>query len=275
MNELEKALAYYDENFEEGFTRALKEFSTEEDKIWLAGPSSYFFSWKGERFAVDLQIRREKDFDKVRDTVLSLGKSISYILITHDHDDHMCIPLMRLLKDSDTKWYLPYDCDRSRVQESGLSEDKIVWLKDGDSWECGNLSFRAFYSPHGNPQRKAPAQLGYEITSDEGKVLIPGDIRDYSYRNYPDFGEVDLCISHLWGGDNSLDEKAYMPLFKEFAAFCNQFNAKKYYLCHLYEIDREENFMWTYTHGEKAKELMDRKNIEMPKLWRGYNIKEE
>jgi hypothetical protein len=62
-------------------------------------------------------------------------------------------------------------------------------------------------------------ELGYRISSKDGSILLPGDVRDYNYCGYPDFvysgaGGTDLCISHLWAGKNALDESAYMPVIK-------------------------------------------------------------
>ena len=47
---------------------------------------------------VKAQIRRQKDFESVLPTMVEELSDLSFMLITHEHDDHMCAPLMSALK---------------------------------------------------------------------------------------------------------------------------------------------------------------------------------
>lgn len=272
----ERAIKYYDEHFLEDWRKIFDAYSKEENKLWLAGPSSYVFSLSGERFAVDLQIRRQTDFDSLLPGLLEDVKHLSAIIITHEHEDHLCIPLMKLLKDSQIIWYLPADCRRELVFATGIGEDKIVWVAPGDTFSLGNVKFRAFYTPHGLPGNEPCFERGYEITAPEANILIPGDIRDYSYNGYPVFSDVDLCIAHLWAGNNAIDKEAYFPLLKDFVNRSAGFGAKRYFLCHLYEIAREEQFLWHHTHAEEAIELfsdiLPEATISIPELGNSYSL---
>ena len=108
------------------------------------------------------------------------------------------------------------------------------------------------------------------------KILITGDIRDYDYNDYPKFENVDLCISHLWAGRDSVDEKLYIPMLEKFSETISSFDAKKYFLCHLYEIGRGENSMWSYKHTGLAMDMIyslkPQAIVEAPKVFYGYNL---
>ena len=120
----------YDINFKEYWRKAVREYKAPcyDGSMWLIGPSSYVFSFDGVRFAVNLQIRREKDLLLVSEGLVDELSDLSFVLITHQHDDHMCIPLMRLLKDTPIKWYLPYGTSAELVARSCLKEENIVGL---------------------------------------------------------------------------------------------------------------------------------------------------
>ena len=91
----------------------------------------------------------------------------------------------------------------------------------------------------------------------------------YGYRSYPDFGQVDLCISHLWAGDDAEHPEAYLPYMKQFAKTSASLGANRYFLCHLYEIGRGEDKMWTNAHAAIAKDMI---RVEIPGMGQGYTI---
>lgn len=188
----------------------------------------------------------------------------------------MCMPLIKLLKDTDLRWYFPHDCTWALVHATGLKEENITWLAPGDSFSACDVKITAFHTPHARPGTENVAQRGYFIEAPGGTVLIPGDIRDYGYDGYPHFDKVDLCISHLWAGDDSATEETYMPHLSAFAKRSVGFGAKRYFLCHLYEIARDEDKMWHDGHAQKAAELMKHLSpdckVEVPRLGTKYNL---
>ena len=254
----------YDLNFMTYWDKVFSEYknSAASNRVWFAGPTSYVFSLCGQKFALDLQVRRKCDFENVRERLINDTSDLSFVLITHQHDDHMCIPLMRELKDSPIRWYLPYDTKKSLIDETELPDDKIVKVHDGDVYKIGNLTVRVFFSPHVVPGDEPFPQVGYEVISPAGNILFPGDVRDYDHKGYPEFGNVDVCFSHLWGGDNTIDPELYTPMLEKFADMNAGFGAKKYFLCHLYEIGRELKYMWRYSHAGLAMDLFYERNPE-------------
>jgi len=276
---LESVISDYDKNFVSYWEGIFSSFSSHNsgDRVWFAGPSAYVFAFGGEKFAMDLQIRRQSDFEKIKPRLHDFVKDVSFVLITHQHDDHMCIPLMRELKDTDIRWYIPHDCSRHLIESSGLKDENIVKVKPGDVFEIGNITVKAFHSPHVRAdENELFAQRGYEISSHGKKLLFPGDVRDYDFSDYPDFGNVDICFSHLWAGNDSINESLYMPMLKKFADFNSAFHAKKYFLCHLYELGREEKYLWSYKHAGIAKDMfygnIPESTIEIPKFGNTYEL---
>lgn len=280
MQDLKEALKNdYDKKFVTYWNKVFSEYKndTSGDRVWFAGPTSYVFSLSGVRFAVDLQIRRECDFEKVREGLCDDTSALSFVLITHQHDDHMCIPLMRALKDSPIIWYIPEGTHENLIAETELPEEKIVRVRDGEELCVGPLKIKAFNSTHERPEEEPIfQQLGYEIITPRGKLLLPADVRNYDLNLYPSFSDIDVCFSHLWAGDDTVNAENYMPLLKEFADFNSHFGAKKYFLCHLYEIARELRHMWRYTHAAAAMELfMERipeAEIMIPHLGSSYEL---
>ena len=269
----------YDLNFPYYWKKVFSEYKDNKntDRVWFIGPTSYVFSLSGVRFAVDLQIRRACDFEKVKAELCEDTCAIDFILITHQHDDHMCIPLMRALKDTNIKWYLPEGTHENLIAETELPEEKIVRMRSGESFKCGDVCVRAFKSTHERPdEEQIFEQLGSEVITPNGKLLFPADVRNYDLNLYPSFSDIDVCFSHLWAGDDTVNAENYMPLLKEFAEFYSAFGAKKYFLCHLYEIAREFRHMWRYTHAAEAMELfMERipeAEIMIPHLGSSYEL---
>ena len=279
---LHKTLAAYDLHFVSWWRGIFDAYRGESgDRLWLAGPSSYVFSLSGVRFAVDLQIRRECDLEKVAPTLAEDLSGLSFILITHQHDDHFCIPLLQRLRDTRVRVYMPEGIRADLVQATGLRQENIVYLKSGDVVREGDVTVRAFTSPHlgaGADQSLFP-ELGYEITTARGRVLLPADVRDYSFASYPDFGKVDLCLAHIWGGNDALDAGAYLPILRECADFFARLRAKRYFFAHLYEIGRGDLYMWHDGHadtvGRAIRERLPEARLLVPRIGEGYDPFEE
>ena len=277
------AIRDYDEHFLGRWTRAMDEFRTwtGNDRMWLIGPTAYLFSIAGQRIAVDPMIRCEWALEAVSPRIVEDFSSVSSVLITHQHDDHMCIPLMRALKDTPIRWYLPYGCRQDLVDKSEIKKENIVWVHDGDEITLGDLTVRVFDTPHvpAGADMASFIERGYELIAPRGRVLIPADVRNYDYDAYPDFGDVDLCISHLWAGNDALHAESYMPMLEKFAAFSAKFRAKTYFLCHLYEIGRKELHMWHDGHAAEAirmlRSRLPESRVTVPRIGESYPLFEK
>lgn len=270
------AISDYDKNFICKWKNAFDDFKiTSDNKFYLIGPSSYLFSIDGIKFAVDPQIRRQSDLKKLSKELINDFSNVSFVLITHEHGDHLCPSLINCLKDLDIEWFIPKGARSDYIERTGLAEKKITWINTGDVIKKGNLTIKSFFTPHAVGKQPF-LQCGYEIVCSKGKIIIPGDIRDYDYDGYPDFGKVDLCISHLWAGKNSLDENLYLPMLENFVEASCRFSADKYFLCHLFEIGRDEQSLWSFKHAGLAMnmfyELLPESVVEVPYIGKSYDL---
>ena len=281
----EEAIREHEKSFIDNWSKAfceLKRAKNDENKMWLVGPSSYLFSIGGTKFAVDLQIRREKDILAIEDRICEDISALSFVLITHQHNDHFCVPLIKRIAHMPVLWYLPAKMPARFIEAAGISEKNCVRLLHGDTFVRDGIRITAFDTPHVKPESHVELyELGYRISSKDGSILLPGDVRDYNYCGYLDFvysgaGGTDLCISHLWAGKNALDESAYMPVIKDFVDFSLRFNAKKYFICHLCDIGRKDIDMWHAEHANAAAYLFKEKKaeclIEIPKGGCSYEL---
>ena len=276
---LEEAIEKYDEEFELRWRSVLKEFKEEqEDAMHICGPSSYLFTLSGEKIAVDPQIRRASDLSLVSDTIKEAFGSLSAILITHEHDDHFSIPLAKLLADSDVIFYLPHDMKPCFIEASEIPAERIRLVHPGDVFQIGSVTVKAFHSPH--VPKEASFEMperGYELSTARGRVLLPGDIREYSYEGYPKelFG-ADLCIAHVWAGNDTIHPEEYLPRMEDAADFFARFGAKRYFFGHLYEIGREQIVMWDTDHadllGKKIRDRLPSAETQTPLLGHGYRL---
>ena len=276
---LEEALAEYDKSFEMRWRQVLKDFKAEtEDAIHICGPSSYLFTLAGEKIAVDPQIRRTSDFALVEDTLKDTFGSLSAILITHEHDDHFCTPLARLLKDTDVLYSLPFGIRERWVEESELPPERIRYVHPGDVFQIGAVTVRGFESPHVPfGADHTLVECGYELSTPRGRILLPGDIREYAYTAYPAcLHAPDVCITHVWAGNDAIHPEQYLPRMEKCADFFARFGAKKYLLGHLYEIGRAQLYMWDMDHAailtKSLKERMPSCEVGVPLLGHGYRL---
>ena len=123
----------YDAHFADQWDSVFKALATSHstDPMWLAGSSSYVFSIDGIKFAVDLQIRRKKDLEILSPRLQNDLAPLSFVLITHPHDDHLNPAFIRTVKDLPIRWFLP----------AGI-EDKLI-----DLYRVVNEVYRMDYAP--------------------------------------------------------------------------------------------------------------------------------
>lgn len=278
----DKVLTDYDLNFEGYWKTVFTEYRDVKynNSMWLAGPSSYVFALADRRFAIDPVIRRVGDLDRVSDTLIDDLSDLSFILITHQHDDHFCLHLTRALKDTSIRWYIPEGVSGELIATSELNPENVTYVRAGDFIREGEISIRVFNTPHltkeEEEQGEVFTEVGYEITSPCVKILIPADVRNYEYDRYPKFENIDICISHLWAGGNAMEPAKYSGLLDDFANFSAKFRARRYFICHLYEIGRGDIFMWHDGHADIAKarlrELLPTSEVIVPRLGNRYSL---
>lgn len=275
---VEQARGEYKKSFKERLEGALSAFrETKEDALYLIGPSSYMISLMGEKLAIDPQVRRAEELMLVKDAIIDAFRSVSTVLITHEHDDHFCTELTRLLKNEDILWVLPEGMRQKWVEESELPAEKIRFVREGDTLSIGSLTVKVFDSPHVPfGEEKELVERGYEIACERGRILAPGDIREYAYTDYPPLDPPALCLAHVWAGNDSIHPEEFLPRMEKCADFFARFHAKRYFLGHLYEIGRDQMHMWDMSHAallsEKLRARLADCCVQAPILGCGYRL---
>jgi len=133
----------------------------------------------------------------------------------------------------------------------------VIVAHNGDALSVGPLKISVFESQHFRPDTgKGVPEYGYRITSEGCPTLVfPGDIRDFSLKNFESIPTSDYCFAHVWFGDNISLNKDYGDFPDIFAKFMLHFSKKNIILAHLYENGRRDAYMWRLEHAllaEKA-----------------------
>lgn len=280
MREVWKAAAIedYQNSYRAKWTRAFEQIQSKryDHHVWLLGPSSYVFLTDGVRWGMDLQFRLPLILDTVRDLVVEDLAALDFILLTHEHSDHLDYSLISMLSDKPVKWIIPAFFDRDKILATGLSADRITWVEPGQEYDLGKLKLNTFESLHFRPSGQGVREIGYLAATSRSRILFPGDVRNYDISKMPHFGPVDCLFSHVWlGGGNALNLPCE-PWLTNFCDFTCALDSELVLLTHLYEIGRPIEEMWTYTHAGLATDGLLARNpsleIVVPRILKAYSL---
>jgi hypothetical protein len=244
--------------------------------VWLLGPSSYVLLTDGIRWGMDLQFRMPWILDTVRDKVVEDLSTLDFILLTHEHSDHLDYSLLSMLADQPIRWIIPAFFDQDKILATGLSPQRITWVEPGHVYVMGSFTLTTFDSLHFRPNGQGVREIGYLVKTSRSRILFPGDVRDYNINKMPHFGQIDCLFSHVWlGGGNALNLPCE-PYLTNFCDFTIALNSKLVFLTHLYEIGRPIEEMWTYTHAGLAVDGLLARNpsleIVVPRIGKAYSL---
>ena len=236
----------------------------------LLGASSYLFNTNGYRWCVDPSFRNAYELAKAPHGVEESLKDLELILITHSHADHFEEATVRQLANNDTKWVIP-DFMKEKAISYGISPEKMILVKAGDTLNAGPLTIRVFEGRHFRPDTgKGTRAYGYYVTAKNApSVVFPSDVRDYSVKNLPELPQADYCFAHVWMGDRS-DLADFGEYPKQVAEYMLNFSNKNLIFAHLYENGRKDSQMWTKSHAclleKAAKENYPEIKTVIPKI---------
>jgi len=248
--------------------------------LWLTGPSSYLLRWGNTRIGIDLQFR----FPWIREMIegrltQDLGK-LDAILVSHEHGDLLNPEVLKAAAKLPVKLYLPDFIDHTDYYNLGLSKEQVVWIDSGDQFTIGGLSVTVPEAPHHGTDGTGVPEIGFLIEAPletgRRRIFFPGDVRDYHTTLYRSVGEVDTLIQHIWFGRTNALNFPCEPWLSECADFAASFNPAIVYCCHLYEIGRTVDEMWTYTHAGLFRDalvsLLPDCDISAPRLGQPYPL---
>ena len=245
--------------------RMIEEWKDEKDGsdcVWLTYAANYLLRTSGIRWAVDpLTVHgrfRGRD-SKQKDGGISPEEMqrlqpLSFVLLTHNHADHVDIPLISALKDFPITWVMPEEMREIIREKAGLKDESILTPRRGKAFKLGDIKITAWEGLH---RREDPFKAHipsnvYLVETGRRKLLFPGDVRTYDSGFIPFSGPVDWIFSHLWLGVDSME--ADLPILPEFCDFALEFNPKNILISHVYEVGRPAGSYWSEEHVEMARE---------------------
>lgn len=128
------------------------------------------------------------------------------IVTTHFHRDHFDLDAVpALMENGTTQLYAAYDC-RDDVTALELPEDRVSFVKPGDSCDCGDFHLDFINCDHGSG---APLAVGVIVTVDGKRILEVGDSRLRTDRvdEYLSAGPIDVMIAPINGAYGNLNEE--------------------------------------------------------------------
>lgn len=235
--------------------------------------ASYLFVTGEVRWAVDPVLPGSllPDFpDGLRTEPLG---ELAFVLLTHDHSDHVDWELLASLRDSGVTFVVPEhmrDAVAERVKPRGGQMTVARWGERLELHGMGILPWDGLHwqtDPDG--RRQGTDATGYLVEAEGRRWLFPGDVRDYRAEEVARFAPVDTLFAHLWLGRG----RALDPAPPELDAFCEFLRAaepRRVVLTHLYEFSRRPTDLWTDRHvgliRERWKEMGEQAPIMTPRV---------
>ena len=226
-----------------------------EDRTWLMYSANYLFRTANVRWAMDPLRLRHKLPDAPEMPVDDL-KNLDFILLTHQHSDHLDLNLLQGLKDFPVLWVIPAPLLPMVQAEMDISVDRLIVPEPMRTIEIRGLRITPFDGLHWEVQpgsqflRGVPA-MGYLVECNGKRWLFPGDTRMYDRYKLPSFDPVDVLFAHVWLGRGcALQDEP--PLLDAFCRFCLDLGPKRIILTHLDEFGRDANEYWGSEHAQKV-----------------------
>jgi L-ascorbate metabolism protein UlaG (beta-lactamase superfamily) len=163
--------------------------SGSEDRVWLTYSANYLFRTNNIRWAIDpLTLSwRIKDAPSV-DAAQDLS-CLSFVLLTHDHNDHLDIDLLSALRRLPITWVVPEFILSRAVRHTGLPRESIIVPSPLDVFELNGISILPFDGLHWETppdgHLKGVPAMGYLIECNGRRWLFPGDTRTYNASRLP------------------------------------------------------------------------------------------
>lgn len=130
---------------------------------------------------------------------------LDFVIATHFHRDHFDIDAMpALMANGTTRLFCAYDC-MDDVKRLGIDENRVTYVKPGDTATVGSYHIRFIHSDHG---AGAPLEVGVLVTVDGKNILEVGDTSlhlDWK-DEYLQAGPLDVLIAPINGAYGNLNE---------------------------------------------------------------------
>jgi len=195
-----------------------------EDALWLTYSANYLARTGGVRWALDPLTLHSRLVEAPAVEIEKDLEGLSFVLLSHDHHDHIDFELIRALRKEPIQWIIPSFLVEKILVETGLPEEKVIIPRVMKPFEIDGIKILPFEGQHlityENGSCKGVPEMGYLIEGFGKRWLFPGDTRVYDLSRFPKLEAVDLLFAHLWLGYGSatIESKDYWGPFCNFAA---------------------------------------------------------
>ncbi len=180
-----------------------------------AGQAGYIIkSSSGQLLAIDLylsdcveRLEGHVGFKRLLPKLLSpFDIEFDCIIATHPHFDHFDYDYVQeLMSNGHTRLFASVNCEEL-VSNLKMQNDRITYVRQGDTCECGDFTLRFVSCDHGEG---APDAVGV-IAEVDGRIIYEaGDtcLRLDRADEYTAFGQPDVMIAPINGAFGNLNEE--------------------------------------------------------------------
>lgn len=252
------------------FTSEWRE-ETSVDSIWLTYSANYLLHTAGVKWAIDpFSLSTRVPGVHQPDFASDLDK-LSLVVLTHEHNDHLDLNLVRAVRDIPITWIIPGYLQGRVLAAVDLPRERIITPVNGCPIQYQDLTLTPFKALHIHGKHGVP-ETGYLAEFNGKRWLFLGDTRTYDSTALPDFGILDGVFAHLWLGKASALETP-PPMIEEFCRFFFGFAARRLVVTHMYEYGRDEYDLWTLEHYRQVNDCFNRKyNLSTEKAVMGEHV---
>jgi L-ascorbate metabolism protein UlaG (beta-lactamase superfamily) len=223
------------------------------DRVWLTYSANYLFRTNNIRWAIDPLTLNWRLQGAPKVNVRRDLYNLSFVLLTHEHKDHLDLDLLATLRDLPIIWVVPQPLLPDMMGQVHLLGEKVIVPSPLKPIELYGIQILPFDGLHwekkADGKLKGVPAMGYLIECNNRRWLFPGDTRTYDAKQLPNANSLDIVFAHLWlGRASALMDKP--PLLDAFCRFCLDLNPRQLILTHLNEFGRDANDFWDENHVE-------------------------
>jgi len=240
--------------YRESWKRMIKEWSAprKDNAMWLMYHANYLFNTGGIKWAMDpVLLNNRVPEAPAMDVTIDL-KDLSFILLSHSHEDHCDVALWKQLTKSNCHWIIPPHLVDFFTRNTAIDPSRYTVAVSGRKISISGIAITPFDSPHmeKHPDGRITGvpSTGYFVETGTSSFLFPVDIRTYDPACLSPFKNVSVVVAHVFLG-RSAALLPDPPLFDAFIRFYLACNPKKIILSHLYEFGRNPEDCWIASHA--------------------------
>ena len=198
-------------------------------------------------------------------------QSLSFILYTHDHNDHYHPAFDQALTGLPVVRVVP-KCMCGIYQEIG----DTVYVSPGDCITLDGFRITVLPGIHKDPEGKGPEAVQYLVEKDDRKLYFSGDVRNPDPTLVPDIGTVDCLFAHVFLGKSAAKKYPWPEWLEQVCTCIAATPAKRIFLGHLYEMMSESERLYTYMSAGAIMDgltaLCPLSDVVIPQLGRRYSL---